>query len=184
MIGLTELVIAAIAGQRASFPMIFGALIDDGDTVLIPDTVDIGLTVDTGAGLFVPVLRDPAGRPLSVLAKDLMALRRKGIDGSYSATELAGAHIVLALNNAEGITSAVPVVFPGTSVCVSLCTPTPVVELDEQGAARTVPHVQLGIAYDHRLINGREAAGFLNAVRSLLESPEPDLTPHTAQESH
>ncbi len=58
-VGLPEAVVKAVAAAHPAFPHLFGTLVDDR-TVRLADTVDIGVTVDAGNGLYIPVLRDCA----------------------------------------------------------------------------------------------------------------------------
>ncbi|WP_213452019.1 2-oxo acid dehydrogenase subunit E2 [Rhizomonospora bruguierae] len=170
LIGLTELVVKALGELRPRFPLCFAGPVDDG-TVRVTDQVNVGITIDVGNGLHVPVIPDVAARPLPAVAKDLMRLRARALSGGFRAGELTGATIVLALHTEDDVSVAVPVVLPGTVCAVSLAGRQYEVDLDGSAVVRRTV-VQLGLAYDHRVVNGREAVALLVAVRELVEHPE------------
>ncbi|EXG82726.1 2-oxo acid dehydrogenase subunit E2 [Cryptosporangium arvum] len=170
LIGLTELVIAALGTVAERFPQCFGAYVEPG-AVRLPDRVDVGVTIDIGLGLHVPVIRDAAAKPVAVIAKELMAHRLTAMRGSFRATDLTGANVLLALHTDDGVTTAVPIVLPGTVCAVSLAGVRPVLRLDADGAPVTHTVVSLGVAYDHRVVNGAKAVEFLRAVREVLLAP-------------
>jgi 2-oxoglutarate dehydrogenase E2 component (dihydrolipoamide succinyltransferase) len=172
LVGVPELLISAIGTLLASHPLCFARLVAPG-VVHIPDTADVGVTIDVGKGLHVPVLRGVQATPVRDIATRLMAHRMTALRGTFRAGDLTGANIVLALHTDDDVTHAVPVVLPGTSCAVSLAGRQTELFLDADGtvAQRTVVH--LGLAYDHRVLNGRDAVGFLRAVSALLQRPAP-----------
>jgi 2-oxoglutarate dehydrogenase E2 component (dihydrolipoamide succinyltransferase) len=177
LIGITELVVRAVARQHETFPRFFGRLTDDG-SALMPAPADVGITMDLGQGLYVPVVRDVGALPLADLARTAMRLRRKAIAGEFLAEDLDRPGIVVALNNTGPISVAVPIVFPGTVACVSVCSIQNGLELDPAGQLRAVQTFHLGLAYDHRVINGREAGLFLHALQHAIEQePERNVGP-------
>lgn len=176
LIGLPELVVKAVAAQLPDFPLCFATPVD-ADRVRLADRVDVGVTIDVGTGLYVPVVRDAAARPLPEVAKTLMGFRTTAMRGGFRPGELAGATVLLALHTEDDVSLAVPVLLPGTVCAVSLAGRQRELDLDDSGGRdsggvvrRTV--VQLGLAYDHRVVNGREAVALLVAVRELLEDPQ------------
>jgi 2-oxoglutarate dehydrogenase E2 component (dihydrolipoamide succinyltransferase) len=175
LVGVTEIVVRAVADQRASFPQVFATLGSDG-FLRVPAVADIGITLDAGNGLFVPVLRDVEAQTTAELAANMMRFRRQAMTGRFTAEELRGPGVVIALNNANSVAQAVPIIFPGNVACLSLGAPQRVVELNESGGVRIGRQVQLGLAYDHRVINGRAAGAFLGGLKEKLENPDSLFT--------
>jgi len=171
LVGITELTVRAIARQKAAFPHFFASLAD-ATSLRISETADIGVTMDVEHGLFVPVVRNAAALAPAELARELMRLRRKAAEGTLTAADLEQPSIVLALNNAHGVTSAVPIVFPGTTACVSLSAARRRVELDENGTVIAISEVEISVSYDHRVVNGLEAGAFLASIRGALDDPQ------------
>ncbi|GAA0240758.1 2-oxo acid dehydrogenase subunit E2 [Cryptosporangium japonicum] len=170
LIGLPELVVAALGAVADRFPHCFGAYVEPG-AVRRPDRIDVGVTIDVGQGLHVPVVRDVAAKPVAEVAKELMRHRLTALRGSFRPADLTGANVLLALHTDDDVTVAVPIVLPGTVCAVSLAGVQPVVRLDADGAPVTRSVVQLGVAYDHRVVNGAQAVELLRAVREVLLAP-------------
>lgn len=101
-----------------------------------------------------------------------MGFRATAMRDGFRAGELTGATVLLALHTEDDVSLAVPVVLPGTVCALSLAGRQRELDLDDPGGVvhRTV--VKLGLAYDHRVVNGREAVALLVALRELLEHPE------------
>ncbi|MGA5318065.1 2-oxo acid dehydrogenase subunit E2 [Streptomyces pseudogriseolus] len=169
-VGLPEAVVKAVAAAHPAFPHLFGTLVDER-TVRLADTVDIGVTVDAGNGLYIPVLRDCAGRSLADLSDDLMDFRLKAFRAEFTAGELSGGCLSVSLNTEPGVLFVQPIVMAPQLCMVSVGGPlTRLVLKDGAPASTTV--VTLGLAYDHRVVNGRDAVAFLRAVADALHDAE------------
>ncbi|MEV4140097.1 2-oxo acid dehydrogenase subunit E2 [Dactylosporangium sp. NPDC049742] len=170
MIGMPELLIAAIGAQLARHPGCFGAF-EPPHHVRPAATADVGVTMDVGRGLHVPVVRDAAAAGIREIAERLMALRMTALRGTFRAGDLTGATIMLALHTDDDVTVAVPIVQPGTVCALSLAGRTTELDLDDAGTVVRRTVVQLGVAYDHRVVNGREAVELLRDLRDALQQP-------------
>lgn len=170
LIGLPELLVRATGRLLDRFPLCFATPVD-GRRARRAASAEVGVTVDVGGGMFVPVVRDAGRRPLGEIAGDLTRFRRAALDGTFREQDLQGGNIMLTLHTDAAVVMAVPVVFPGQTCALSLAAPRPeVVEIRGGGfAVRKV--ILLGLAYDHRFVNGRDSAEFLGALRTALESP-------------
>ncbi|NUR93107.1 MAG: dehydrogenase [Nonomuraea sp.] len=174
LIGLPELLVSAVAALHGEFPMCFAEPVEGpgGDlAVRHSDAPNVGVTVDVGHGLYVPVLRDAARLSLKEIAERLTAYRGQAARGAFREDDLAGGNIVVTLHTDAAVLLAVPIVFPGQTCALSLCAPQPEFALDSAGNVVKRTTVTIGLAFDHRFVNGREAATFLNAVRKALTAP-------------
>jgi 2-oxoglutarate dehydrogenase E2 component (dihydrolipoamide succinyltransferase) len=169
-VGVTELLIKALAMLHADFPLFFSTLTDE-HTAIIPATAHVGVTMDAGAGLFVPVVRDAAARSVSDIGRALMDFRTRALRGTLRDEDFRGGNIVLALNSQPHIVMAVPLIMPGHSCALSLGGIQEEVRLDPSGKPAVCHYVHVGVAYDHRVVNGRAAMGFLGRLNSFLISP-------------
>ncbi|MEU5507568.1 2-oxo acid dehydrogenase subunit E2 [Streptomyces fungicidicus] len=169
-VGLPEAVVKAVAAAHPAFPHLFGTLVDER-TVRLADTVDIGVTVDAGNGLYIPVLRDCAARSLADISDDLMDFRMKALRAEFTAGELSGGSLSVSLNTEPGVLFVQPIVMAPQLCMVSVGGPlTRFVLTDGVPTSATV--VTLGLAYDHRVVNGRDAVAFLRAVADALHDAE------------
>ncbi|MEV0728185.1 2-oxo acid dehydrogenase subunit E2 [Polymorphospora sp. NPDC050346] len=168
--GLTELLVRAVAGQHSRFPVHFATWTDGGD-VMLADAPSIGVTIDVGTGLFVPVLRDANQLSLRAVAEQLLAARMAAMRGEFRAEDLRGANIGVALAE-DPIVLAQPMILPPMVAMVSLGARQQEPCLGPDGGLTTRSFVYLGLCYDHRLLNGRQAGLFLAALRDALQTPE------------
>ncbi|WP_236668120.1 2-oxo acid dehydrogenase subunit E2, partial [Nonomuraea sp. K271] len=159
LVGLPDLLISAVARLHRDFPLFFAALVDEG-TASVPESPHVGVTIDLGAGLYVPVIRDAGTKSVAEIAGELAEYRRLAQRGGFREEQLAGGTIVVTLHHDAGIVMAVPIIFPGQACAVALTSP-------QREGERTVAVV--GLSYDHRLINGRDAVLFLQALKETLE---------------
>ncbi|MEV7264926.1 2-oxo acid dehydrogenase subunit E2 [Micromonospora aurantiaca] len=167
-VGLTEVVIAAVAALHERFPALYARLTDDG-LILDAEAPSIGLTVDVGTGLFLPVIRDAAGLDLGDLADAVVALRMKALRGRLREEDMAGMNLLVALNDTPGVTVARPIIPPGVTCALSVPDVHREVVLDGDGGVRERTVADLGLAYDHRLVNGAQAGAYLAALGDALQ---------------
>jgi 2-oxoglutarate dehydrogenase E2 component (dihydrolipoamide succinyltransferase) len=165
-IGLAEIFVAAVAGLHERFPLFFAAI--DGDRARLSAAAHVGVTVDLGNGLYVPVVRDPARLGMKELATRLMEFRVAALEARFRPEDLDGANITITLHTDADVCLAIPFVFPGQVCALAVTAPQPEVVLGEAGAVASRTVANIGLAYDHRLINGRDAAAFLNALKEDL----------------
>lgn len=161
MIGFPEVVVKAVGHTFDDFPTFFASL-TSSTRLELPEAPRVGFTVDAGNGLVIPGIDDPRGRGVDAIADAMMELRLNVLDGSLREEDLGG-HVVVSVNHDDGVVFVQPLVFPGNVAIVSIG------GRMEGGAG---PHVHVGIAYDHRVINGRDAVTFGQALRTMLESEE------------
>ncbi|MGW3321983.1 2-oxo acid dehydrogenase subunit E2 [Streptomyces virginiae] len=169
--GLVELLVKAMAARHADFPLFFATPGADHTLVLAPDA-NVGVTVDVGTGLFIPVLRDAARRPIGDLADDLMDFRVSALRQNFRGDAFADEAITLSLHNDPDIILAAPIVHPGRTCVVTLCAERSEVALAEDGTPFTRWVTTVAVTYDHRYLNGRDAVRFLTAVKQDLESAD------------
>ncbi|MEZ7123824.1 2-oxo acid dehydrogenase subunit E2 [Nonomuraea sp. AD125B] len=171
LIGLPELLVKAVAGLAGRFELLFATPVGPG-RVRRAATAHVGVTMDVGKGLSVPVVHDASGRTLREISKTLMAYRMAALRGGLREEDLSGGNITLTLHNESTVTLAVPIVFPGQLCALSLAAPQQELVPAEGPAGFAVRHtVHLGLAYDHRYVNGHDAIVFLDALRAALEAP-------------
>jgi 2-oxoglutarate dehydrogenase E2 component (dihydrolipoamide succinyltransferase) len=171
LIGLPELLVRAIALAHSRYPDCYASLRDDG-SILPAAAAHIGVTIDAGNGLYVPVLRDAARLDLAQTADALMDFKLRAMRGTLRASDLAGANIMVAPHHADGVLIATPIVFPGQVCVVSLGGEEQRLALAEDSSVISRRQAIVGVVYDHRVLNGRAAQDFAIALKALLEKPE------------
>ena len=145
----------------------------DGDQVTYHDTEHLGVAVDTERGLMVPVIHNAGDLNIGGLARKIGDLAQRTRSGHVGPDELAGGTFTLTNTGSRGALFDTPIInqpqvaILGTGTVVKR----PVVVTDPAlGEVITVRSmVYLALTYDHRLVDGADAARFLTTVRNRLE---------------
>jgi pyruvate dehydrogenase E2 component (dihydrolipoamide acetyltransferase) len=167
-------VLALIAAIR-EYPNVNSAMDEDGNLHVYQD-VHLGVAVDTPKGLFVPVVKQADSLNLAGLAKAVADVAKRTRDGKIGPDELSGSTISLTNTGSRGAVWDTPIINqPNAAI---FATPAivkrPVVVDDpDLGEVVAVRHMMYGIlTYDHRIIDGADAARFLVKVKEVLEAAD------------
>jgi pyruvate dehydrogenase E2 component (dihydrolipoamide acetyltransferase) len=167
-------VLALIAAIR-EYPNVNSAMDEDGNLHVYQD-VHLGVAVDTPKGLFVPVVKNADSLNLAGLAKAIADVAGRTRDGKIGPDELSGSTISLTNTGSRGAVWDTPIINqPNAAI---FATPAivkrPVVVDDpDLGEVVAVRHMMYGIlTYDHRIIDGADAARFLVKVKEILEAAD------------
>jgi 2-oxoglutarate dehydrogenase E2 component (dihydrolipoamide succinyltransferase) len=164
---------AAIEALRA-VPVLNASIDVDGRTVTYHSAQHLGIAVDTERGLMVPVVRNAGDLSLLGLARRIEELAARTRSGSVSPDELAGGTFTLTNTGSRGSLFDTPILVPGQVgiLGTGMVVERPSVIRMAGGypaiAVRSIAH--LALTYDHRLVDGADAARFLMAVKERLEA--------------
>lgn len=169
---LTSLVfhIKAMSQCLKRFPIFNSSLSADGQTLHFKNYIHIGVAVDTPWGLVVPVIRNADCKGLWALARDLEDLAQRAQLRKLRSDDMGGASLSVSNLGAVGGTGFSPIVNPPEVAILGLSRTrtTPVWQDDKW---EPVPMTPLDLSYDHRVINGADAARFMRYYCSLIEDP-------------
>ena len=145
-----------------------GHLADDGKSVLLRNEIHMGIAVATPDGLTVPVFRNPDQKSIKDIAVELGVLGQKARDKKLSPKDLQGANFTISSLGAIGGTAFTPLVnWPQVAILgISPATMQPVWNGQGFDPKLMLP---LSLSYDHRVINGADAARFTNKLTKLLK---------------
>ncbi|WP_212512138.1 2-oxo acid dehydrogenase subunit E2 [Acinetobacter seifertii] len=145
-----------------------GHLSDDGKSVLLRNEIHMEIAVATPDGLTVPVLRNPDQKSIKQIAVELGVLGQKARDKKLTPKDLQGANFTISSLGAIGGTAFTPLVnWPQVAILgISPATMQPVWNGKEFDPRLMLP---LSLSYDHRVINGADAARFTNKLTKLLK---------------
>ncbi|MFS0867489.1 2-oxoglutarate dehydrogenase, E2 component, dihydrolipoamide succinyltransferase [Microbacterium sp. 179-B 1A2 NHS] len=161
----------AAAEALKSFPIINATV--DGDQIVYPASENVSIAVDTERGLLTPVLRDAGDKNIAQIAHEIADLAERTRNNKLKPDELAGGTFTLTNTGSRGALFDTPVVFLpqsailGTGVVVKR---PGLVSVDGKDAISIRSYVYLALSYDHRVIDGADAARFLSAVKTRLEA--------------
>lgn len=166
-IGLPELLVKAVAALRGRFPLMFARMAPDGSARL-RDGANVGVTLDIGRGMYIPVLKGAERLTIAQIADTLMDFRISALRGEFTEGDLSGGNITISLHTDEDVVLARAIIHPDHACILCLCGVQDEVRLDEGGEPRVRRHANLGLSYDHRMINGRGATDFLRELKAVL----------------
>lgn len=158
----------AIAHLLKEEPYFAGHLADDQKSVLLRNEIHMGIAVATPDGLTVPVLRNPDQKSIKQIAMELAELSQKARDRKLSPKDLQGANFTITSLGSIGGTAFTPLVnWPQVAILgISPATMQPVWNGKDFDPRLMLP---LSLSYDHRVINGADAARFTNKLTKLLK---------------
>ncbi len=173
-IGLTILafIVKATAYALTQHPRFNSHLNDDNTQVILRKTVNMGIAVATDDGLIVPVIKDAQDKGIKQIAIEIGELAAKARDKKLGTKDLQGASFTISSQGNLGGTAFTPLVnWPQVGILgASEATMQPHWNKDKQSFEPRLM-LPLSLSYDHRVINGADAAVFTRYVASLLADP-------------
>jgi 2-oxoisovalerate dehydrogenase E2 component (dihydrolipoyl transacylase) len=162
--------ITAYCRAIPSFPMVNATYDDDAGVVTRHGAVHFGIAAQTPQGLMVPVIRDAHARDVWTLAAEIVRLAEAARTGKAARDELSGSTITLSsLGPMGGVVSTPVINRPEVAItAVNKVAERPVV-IDGRIEVRKL--MNLSSSFDHRVVDGWDAASFIQEVKRLLESP-------------
>jgi pyruvate dehydrogenase E2 component (dihydrolipoamide acetyltransferase) len=172
---LTVLVMKAAVAALRKFPRFNASLDTENDEIVLKHYFHLGMAVATEQGLLVPVLRDVDRKSVADLAVELTELAERVRQGDAGREELQGGTFTLTNVGAIGGALFTPIIrYPEVAILgLGRAAWQPVVEGDaEQGRVVARLRLPLCLAFDHRVVDGAEAARFVNHLAASLQDPE------------
>jgi 2-oxoglutarate dehydrogenase E2 component (dihydrolipoamide succinyltransferase) len=163
----------ALAATEAlqAYPVVNATI--DGDTIVYPAHENISIAVDTERGLLTPVVRNAAELDLAGFATQIADLAARTRDNKLKPDELAGGTFTLTNTGSRGALFDTPVVFLPQSAILGtgiVYKKPVVVTTDGLDSIAIRSCVYLALSYDHRIVDGADAARFLTTMKQRLEA--------------
>ena len=167
---MLPLLIVAICKTIPQFPMINARYDDENGVVTRHGAVHLGMATQTDAGLMVPVIRDAQDRNIWQLATEIARLADAARSGSAKSEELSGSTLTVTSLGPLGGIATTPVI---NRPEVAIIGPNKIVErpmfVGDTIEARKL--MNLSISCDHRVVDGWDAANYVQALKKLMETP-------------
>jgi pyruvate dehydrogenase E2 component (dihydrolipoamide acetyltransferase) len=163
--------VTVLARCLREFPRFNASLTADGDTLVLKDSVHIGIAVDTPHGLMVPVIRNADRKGLWDVSAEITDLATRAQARKIGPDEMGGASMSISNLGGIGGTAFTPIVNPPELAILGI-TRTETVTVWDGDTPRPVPMVPLDLSYDHRVINGADAARFMVRYCAFLAEPK------------
>lgn len=167
---VTAVALKVIAAAMKKFPK-FNASIDvDREEIIYKKYVHIGIAVDTEAGLLVPVIRNVDQKNVYQIAAELNDVSKRARERKLKPEEMEGGTFTITNLGGIGGVSFTPIVnLPEVAILGLSRSSTQAVWVDDHFEPRTI--LPLSLSYDHRIIDGADAARYLRWVAEALEQP-------------
>jgi 2-oxoglutarate dehydrogenase E2 component (dihydrolipoamide succinyltransferase) len=171
---------ASVEALKA-FPMVNASIDVDAGTVTYHGAEHLGVAVDTERGLLVPVIKDAGDLSIAGLARRIADLAARTRDSKIGPDELSGGTFTLTNTGSRGALFDTPIInqpqvaILGTGTVVKRAVVLDSPDIGETIAVRSMAY--LSLTYDHRIVDGADAARFLSAIKARLEEAafESDL---------
>jgi 2-oxoisovalerate dehydrogenase E2 component (dihydrolipoyl transacylase) len=162
--------IVAICRTLPDFPMINARYDDEAGVVTRHGAVHLGMATQTDAGLMVPVIRDAQDQNVWQLAREITRLADAARTGKAKSDELSGSTLTITSLGALGGIATTPVI---NRPEVAIIGPNKIVErpVFDGDDIRRAKLMNLSISCDHRVVDGWDAASFVQALKTLVETP-------------
>jgi 2-oxoglutarate dehydrogenase E2 component (dihydrolipoamide succinyltransferase) len=168
-LGLMSFFVKACCEALKAFPLVNASI--DGNDIVRHHYYDIGIAIGGDKGLVVPMLRDADRLHFYEIEQQIGELVARVRENRLAIADLEGGTFTISNGGVYGSLLSTPILNPPQSGVLGMhaIQERPVVR-DGQVVVR--PMMYLALSYDHRLIDGREAVGFLKMVKELVEEPE------------
>jgi len=174
-VSYTAFVAQAVARVLPEFPMVNGTV--SGDNLIYRGEVNLGIAVDLNPGLIVPVIRNADELTLVGIARAITDLASRARDRKLLPDEIQGATFSITNPGVLGTYVGMPVIPEGTSAILgtgAIEKRPVVIEVDGQDAIVVRKRCMFSLGYDHRIVDGADAARFLSRLKEVLESVPQD----------
>ncbi|WP_065491222.1 2-oxoglutarate dehydrogenase, E2 component, dihydrolipoamide succinyltransferase, partial [Streptomyces sp. PTY087I2] len=168
--------VKAAAQALKAHPVINARINEDEGTITYFDSENIGIAVDAEKGLMTPVIKGAGDLNIAGIAKKTAELAGKARGGGLTPDDMSGATFTISNTGSRGALFDTVIVPPNQAAILGIGATVrrPVVidhpDLGETIAVRDMTY--LSLSYDHRLVDGADAARYLTSVKAILEAGE------------
>lgn len=167
-LGFMSFFVKAVTEALKRYPAVNASI--DGDDIVYHGYYDIGVAVSSERGLVVPVLRDTDRMNYAEVESSIGAYAAKAREGKLSIEEMTGGTFTITNGGTFGSLLSTPILNQPQTAILGMH------KIQERpmavnGQVEILPMMYLALSYDHRMIDGKEAVGFLVTVKELLEEP-------------
>jgi pyruvate dehydrogenase E2 component (dihydrolipoamide acetyltransferase) len=170
-ITLMPFAIKAVVATLKEFPRFNSSLDRAAGELIVKQHYHISIAVDTDEGLVAPVLRDADRKSVRQLAEELAELADKARGGKLSVEEMRGGTFTISNQGGIGGTSFTPLVTHPQVAILGLSRAHRRPEMTDGGELESRLMLPLSLSYDHRVVNGADAARFAGRLAQLLSNP-------------
>ncbi len=171
-LGFMGFFMKAVVSALEKYPRVNASIV--GDEIEYHDYIDVSVAVGTDKGLVVPVVRNVQGMSIAQIEMGIKELAVKARDGRLSVEDMTGGTFTITNGGVYGSLMSTPILNPPQSGILGMhAIKNRAVECPKNpGHVVIRPMMYLALSYDHRIVDGAEAVGFLVQVKNAIEKPE------------
>jgi len=167
---LLPFLITAMARALPDWPMLNATYDDDANVITRVGALNLGMATQTPNGLMVPVIRDAQAKSVWQIASEILRLAEAARSGKATREELSGSSITLSsLGPMGGVTSTPVINRPEVAIIAVNKVEEKVVVID--GEIEVRKRMNLSLSCDHRVVDGWDAASFMQTLKGYIENP-------------
>jgi pyruvate dehydrogenase E2 component (dihydrolipoyllysine-residue acetyltransferase) len=166
------LLIKAVIAALKEFPKFNASLDASGKKLIYKKYFNIGMAVDTPNGLLVPVLKDADQKSVYELANELVELASQARDKGLPMDRMSGGSFTISSIGALGGLAFTPIINAPEVAILGVTKAYWKPTRGENDQVEWKLHIPLSLSYDHRVINGADAAKFLTQINQLVQDPQ------------
>ncbi|WP_420028718.1 2-oxo acid dehydrogenase subunit E2 [Halorussus caseinilyticus] len=170
-VSVTDILLVALSAALDENPE-FNATFED-DVHRLREAHDVCVAVDIDAGLIAPVVRGIDSLSLSEIAAERARVTQRALSGEYSMEDLSGGTITVSNLGVLGVESFDPVINPPQVAILGVNAIRPEVVPTEGGEVAVRKRISFSLSFDHRVVDGADAARFLGSLVEHVENPWP-----------
>lgn len=169
-LGFMSFFTKAVVAALKKYPLLNAEI--QGDELIVKKFYDIGIAVAAEEGLVVPVVRDADRLTFAGIEKEIGELAKKARSNKLTLGELQGGSFTITNGGTFGSLMSTPILnSPQVGILGMHKIQLRPVAIDEERFENR-PMMYIALSYDHRIVDGKEAVGFLVTIKNLLEDPE------------
>ncbi|MGG4547169.1 2-oxoglutarate dehydrogenase complex dihydrolipoyllysine-residue succinyltransferase [Rossellomorea marisflavi] len=169
-LGFMSFFTKAVVAALKKYPYVNAEI--DGDEIVLKKFYDVGVAVSTEDGLVVPVVRDCERKNFAEIEGEIMELATKARKNKLALADLQGGSFTITNGGVFGSLLSTPILNgPQVGILGMHKIQLRPMAIDKD-TMENRPMMYVALSYDHRIIDGKEAVGFLAMVKELLENPE------------
>ncbi|MFM7807904.1 MAG: dihydrolipoyllysine-residue succinyltransferase, partial [Planctomycetota bacterium] len=171
-LGFMGFFVKAVVSALEKYPRVNASIV--GDEIEFHDFVDVSVAVGTDKGLVVPVVRNAHAMSIAQVEQGIKDLALKARDGKLTVDDMTGGTFTITNGGIYGSLMSTPILNPPQSGILGMhAIKNRAVECPKNpGHVVIRPMMYLALSYDHRIVDGAEAVGFLVQVKNAIEKPE------------
>ena len=163
-------IIKAIIAALQEHPILNSSL--EGEDIVIKKYFNIGVAVETDAGLMVPVIKIAERKSIVEIAKEIASLAEKARNRTIDIMDLKGSTFTITNYGSIGGTYGTPIINPGEAGILGLGKIFDRAVLDSKGKLKNLKILPVSLTFDHQILDGAQASRFLETLKKILENPE------------